>query len=61
MGADFSPILGPSGNIEFLFHLKKEGIPLTRSDNFYFEDLVERAHRELIEDGDKKASGGGDF
>ena len=61
MGADFSPILGPSGNIEFLFHLRKEGVPLTRLDNFYLEDLVEKAHRELVEDRDKKVSGGGNL
>jgi 23S rRNA (cytidine1920-2'-O)/16S rRNA (cytidine1409-2'-O)-methyltransferase len=48
MGADFSPILGPSGNMEFLFHIRKGGIPRVVMDKGSFGDLVERAHRELL-------------
>ena len=55
MGADFSPILGPSGNIAFLFHLRKGGVPPAGLDEAFFGDLVEKAHRELVEVRDKKA------
>ncbi len=45
-GADFSPIRGPEGNIEYLFYLKKQ--TSGESHNFTaFEALVARAHREL--------------
>lgn len=42
LGADFSPIRGGSGNIEFLFHLKRDA----PSSGIDFEALVEAAHRE---------------
>ena len=58
MGADISPILGPSGNMEFLFHLRKGGIPPADFDEAFFGDLVERAHRELLEDKGNRASKG---
>lgn len=48
MGANFSPILGPSGNMEFLFHLRKGGSPPVAMDEGFLRDLVERAHRELL-------------
>lgn len=42
--ADFSPIRGPEGNIEFLFFLKhRAGEPTARPD---FEKIVEEAHRD---------------
>jgi 23S rRNA (cytidine1920-2'-O)/16S rRNA (cytidine1409-2'-O)-methyltransferase len=42
MGANFSPILGPSGNMEFLFHLRKGGSPPVAMDEGFLRDLVER-------------------
>lgn len=44
-GADFSPILGPMGNIEFLFQIKKSNLPVSLTlSEAYIDDLVERAH-----------------
>lgn len=45
IGADFSPILGPRGNMEFLFFIKKNraSLPLP-VDEAYIVDLVNRAH-----------------
>jgi len=45
VGADFSPILGPSGNMEFLFQIKKEKLHVSLTPNeAYIEELVETAH-----------------
>jgi 23S rRNA (cytidine1920-2'-O)/16S rRNA (cytidine1409-2'-O)-methyltransferase len=43
-GADFSPIRGPQGNIEYLLYLRKTQDPKVEID---FKALVERSHREL--------------
>jgi 23S rRNA (cytidine1920-2'-O)/16S rRNA (cytidine1409-2'-O)-methyltransferase len=44
-GADFSPILGPRGNMEFLFHIINEKLPVSLTTNeAYIEEMVERAH-----------------
>jgi len=44
-GADFSPILGPKGNVEFLFHIRKEKPPFHHVlSKGVLEDLIEKAH-----------------
>jgi 23S rRNA (cytidine1920-2'-O)/16S rRNA (cytidine1409-2'-O)-methyltransferase len=50
LGADFSPIRGPQGNIEYLVYMKKsDGDAEVAADEL--RALVERSHRELPERG----------
>ncbi len=46
LGADYSPIKGPEGNIEYLFYLKKTHNPVTAPD-IDLPDLVLRSHRQF--------------
>lgn len=41
IGATYSPVQGPKGNIEFLFHLKREGQPLSTET---LGTVVDEAH-----------------
>ncbi len=47
IGVDFSPILGPRGNMEFLFHSRKCRDPLPTISDRQIEEAVEKAHSEL--------------
>ena len=49
MGADYSPIKGPEGNIEYLFCLKKSQNP-EFSPDINLQGLVERSHRQFKEE-----------
>lgn len=44
----FSPIKGPSGNIEFLMHLRKDAADISTENNERIISLVKRAHAELL-------------
>lgn len=44
VGATYSPVTGPAGNIEFFISMKNEP---ARSQRIDWEELVVRAHREL--------------
>lgn len=46
LGADYSPIKGPEGNIEFLLHVRKADRPEALTQQMV-EAVVERAHQEL--------------
>ncbi len=46
MGADYSPIKGPEGNIEFLLHVQKAEAPEALTQQMVVA-VVERAHQEL--------------
>lgn len=46
LGADYSPIKGPEGNIEYLFHLKKASEPIIAPE-IDLTELVNRSHMEL--------------
>ena len=52
-GCTFSPIRGPSGNIEFLFHIVRSEIP--SSGEPAFGSIVEEAHRILSSSVDEEA------
>ncbi len=52
LGADFSPVKGPEGNIEYLMHFKKPGPPAggipaeeTEKTDRLFDRVVETAHQ----------------
>ncbi len=47
INADYSPILGSAGNIEFLFHLRQDTVPAKDLD---LDRLVESAHEKLTSD-----------
>ncbi len=48
-GADYSPVLGPKGNIEFLIHLKSTSAGLlTSRGNEQIKDMVKEAHLKLF-------------
>lgn len=49
LGADYSPIKGPEGNIEYLFYLKKSHDTAFSLDT-NLQELVERSHRQFKED-----------
>jgi len=54
-GVDYSPLLGASGNMEFLFHIKMNRTPLTLPVNeVYIESLVEKAHAFHFTKSDKR-------
>jgi len=47
IGVDFSPILGPSGNMEFLIHSRSRCEELPAISDLQIETTVENAHSEL--------------
>ena len=46
-GADYSPIKGAEGNIEFIFFLSKSGEASTGKGTADFENIIREAHRHL--------------
>ena len=46
-GADYSPIKGAEGNIEFIFFFSKSGKASTEERTADFETIVREAHRHL--------------
>lgn len=46
LGADFSPVKGPEGNIEFLLHVRKTTNPVSLTQQS-IAAVVEHAHQEL--------------
>ena len=52
-GCTFSPLRGPSGNIEFLFDILR--VPHLSTEPTDFNSIVEEAHRTLSPAGDREA------
>ncbi len=46
LGADYSPVKGPEGNIEYLMHLRKSDSPL-KPEGFSATDLARNSHLAL--------------
>ncbi|GKV64563.1 MULTISPECIES: TlyA family RNA methyltransferase [unclassified Sporosarcina] len=46
-GADYSPVTGGEGNIEFLFYLVSEDQPVSQFTTEDFKQLVAQAHKDL--------------
>lgn len=46
--ASFSPVTGGEGNIEFLFHLTADEVPINKYDDDMFDALIHDAYKELL-------------
>ncbi len=46
-GMSFSPVTGGEGNIEFLFHLTSDNVPVNDFDDHSFEALIDEAYEKL--------------
>lgn len=46
--ASFSPVTGGEGNIEFLFHLTADELPVKEFNDDTFDALIEDAYKELL-------------
>lgn len=56
--ADFSPVTGPEGNIEFLFDISRQERAEKCIDSVYLKQIVEGAHEKLIQGLQKDAMNG---
>lgn len=46
--ASFSPVTGGEGNIEFLFHLTADEVPVNKYNDEMFDALIQSAYKELL-------------